>query len=148
MSDKYYELGGQFFDNFVDKMIILSLFSLGFIGFFAGDVNLKKDGAVEFLFIIGILSFIISIFLGLLHKEKLNKFLNDVGDSWHKRHEEIENYMYKNNLSFGTVSVDVAIDNLTEIPENFAPWWHKLQIALFFIGALCFSIILIATLFF
>ena len=141
LSDKYYDLAGSYLDNFIDKLISVSLFSLGFISLFFQKIDIRNYPFSEYVFILGTLSFIITILIGVFLKHSMNGFLNRVGDIFHERHEKIEAHIFKSNNDHGESPIDEIID-LPNVPDHYYSWWHELQIVLFFIGVICFGSLL------
>lgn len=142
LSDKYYDLAISYFDNFTDKLISVSLFSLGFISLLFQKIDIRNYPFSEYIFILGTLSFIVTILLGVLLKILINGFLNNVGTAYYERHKKIESFIYTNNSSEGETLIDEIILDLPKVPSAYWPWWHKLQIVLFSIGVICFGFLL------
>ncbi|MFZ3032195.1 MAG: hypothetical protein WA082_04110 [Candidatus Moraniibacteriota bacterium] len=145
LGDKYYDLANSYLDNFVDKLISASIFSLGFIGLLIQKVDIRNYPFSEYIFILGTLAFILVILLGIFFKYTINKFLSDVGDSYNDRHRKIEHFIYENNSSEGKVEIDKVL-NLSKILDEHEPWWYKFQISLFLIGVICFGFLLFSIL--
>lgn len=143
LSDKYYDIASQYLSAFVDNIISLSIFSLGFIGFFLKELDIRNVGVEKFIFILGVICFIFSIILGVCFKFGVHKFLNRIGDAYYKRHKKINFFIHEKNISEGTFPVDDAIKDLPNIPDGYMPWWHKLQICLFLVGVLSYIFLLL-----
>lgn len=122
----------------IEKLLLSSIFLLGFIGTLIQISGLKNISESESECIILFFSLIfgfISVIFGLLAILSTNKFMNKVGRMYENMSNKLAQYMLDTGKAFGDRYPEYLWSDQKE-KVDFFPWQFILQVSAFILGLL------------